>query len=123
MYPFGYGLSYTSFDYTNFCLSDSVMPMDGTITASVDITNTGEREGTEVVQLYIGDRVAKGVRPYKELRGYERITLQPKETRTVQFAIDADLLSYFEPYHLQWTIDPERWRSMWDPMPVRRRCV
>ena len=106
LYPFGYGLSYTSFDYTNFCLSDSVMPMDGTITASVDITNTGDREGTEVVQLYIGDRVAKGVRPYKELRGYERITLQPKETRTVQFAIDADLLSYFEPYHLQWTIEP-----------------
>ena len=87
-------------------LSDSVMTMDGQVTASVTVTNTGSVAGAEVVQLYIGDRVAKGVRPYKELRGFERITLAPGESREVSFTLDADRMGYYEPEHLQWTFEP-----------------
>ncbi len=111
LYPFGYGLSYTSFDYSPMTLSSSTMAMDGRVTASVTVTNTGEYTGTEVVQLYICDRVAKGVRPQKELRGFERITLAPGESKEVQFAINADLLGYYAPsadanLAPQWTIEP-----------------
>ena len=106
LYPFGYGLSYTTFDYSPLTLSDTVMAMDGHVTAKVTVTNSGSRKGSEVVQLYICDRVAKGVRPYKELRGFERITLEPGESREVAFTIDADRLGYFEPYGLEWTLEP-----------------
>ena len=106
LYPFGYGLSYTTFDYSPLTLSDSEMAMDGQVTARVTVTNTGTRPGSEVVQWYIGDRVAKGVRPYKELRGFERITLEPGESKEIVWTIDADQLGYFEPYTLQWTLEP-----------------
>ena len=106
LYPFGYGLSYTSFEYSDFHLTDSVMPLDGKVEARVTVTNTGARAGSEVVQLYIGDRVAKGVRPYKELRGFERLTLQPGESREVSFVLDADRMGYYEPEHLAWTLEP-----------------
>ena len=106
LYPFGYGLSYTQFEYTNFFLTDSIIPLDGKVEAHVTVTNTGERTGAEIVQLYIGDRVAKGVRPYKELRGFERLTLQPGESREVVFTLDADLMGYYEPYNLTWTLEP-----------------
>jgi len=106
LYPFGYGMSYTTFEYSPLTLSDSIMPMDGQVTARVTVTNTGTRKGSEVVQLYIGDRVAKGVRPYKELRGFERITLEPGESKEVSFVLDADLMGYFEPYGLEWTLEP-----------------
>ena len=99
LYPFGYGLSYTTFEYGPMTLSNDQLPMtnDQSVTASVTVTNTGNVKGTEVVQLYIGDRVAKGVRPYKELRGFERITLEPGESREVTFTITPDLLGYYAP--------------------------
>ena len=106
LYPFGYGLSYTTFEYSNFYLTDSVMPLDGSTEAHVTVTNTGNRSGAEVVQLYIGDLVAKGVRPYKELRGFERVNLLPGESREVVFTLDADRMSYYEPEHLSWTLEP-----------------
>ncbi len=108
LYPFGYGLSYTTFEYGPMTLSNDQLPMtnDQSVTASVTVTNTGKMRGSEVVQLYIGDRVAKGVRPYKELRGFERITLEPGESREVSFTIDADRLGYYEPATLQWTLEP-----------------
>lgn len=115
LYPFGYGLSYTTFEYSPMTLSDDKLQMttgksqitnSKSVTAKVTITNTGSTKGTEVVQLYIGDRVAKGVRPYKELRGFERITLEPGESREVTFTIDANLLGYYEPATLQWTLEP-----------------
>jgi len=115
LYPFGYGLSYTTFDYSPLTLSNDQLPMtnDQSVTAKVTVTNTGSRAGTEVVQLYIGDRVAKGVRPYKELRGFERVTLAPGESREVQFTITPDLLGYYAPVTgnpcpvaPQWTLEP-----------------
>ena len=106
LYPFGYGLSYTTFEYRDFYLTDSVMALDGKVEAHVTIANTGDKAGSEIVQLYIGDRVAKGVRPYKELRGFERITLQPGESKEVVFTLDADKMGYFEPEGLRWTLEP-----------------
>ena len=106
LYPFGYGLSYTSFAYSPMTLSSTTMPLNGEVTASVTVTNTGNCEGTEVVQLYIGDRVAKGVRPYKELRGFERITLAAGERKEVSFTLDADRMGYFDPEHFEWTLEP-----------------
>lgn len=105
LYPFGYGLSYTQFAYSNFYLTDSIMPLDGKVEARVTVTNTGNRAGAEVVQLYIGDRVAKGVRPYKELRGFERVTLDAGESREVVFTLDADRMGYYEPADLKWTLE------------------
>ena len=106
LYPFGYGLSYTTFDYSPMTLSSTTMPLDGHVIATVTVTNTGNRIGAEVVQLYIGDRVAKGVRPYKELRGFERVTLAPGESKEVSFTLDADRMGYYEPAHLEWTLEP-----------------
>ena len=106
LYPFGYGLSYTSFAYSPMTLSSTTMPLNGEVTASVTVTNTGNCEGPEVVQLYIGDRVAKGVRPYKELRGFERITLAAGERKEVSFTLDADRMGYFDPEHFEWTLEP-----------------
>jgi beta-glucosidase len=95
LYPFGYGLSYTTFDYSDITLSSSQMNADGTITASVTVTNSGKVKGTEVVQLYIRDLVGSVSRPVKELKGFERITLNPGESRTVDFTISADLLKFY----------------------------
>lgn len=115
LYPFGYGLSYTTFEYSPLTLSNDqlLMTNDQSVTASVTVTNTGSRAGAEVVQLYIGDRVAKGVRPYKELRGFERVTLAPGESREVQFTLTPDLLGYYapaagnpSPVAPQWTLEP-----------------
>ena len=105
LYPFGYGLSYTQFAYSNFFLTDSVMPLDGKVEAHVTVTNTGNRAGAEIVQLYIGDRVAKGVRPYKELRGFERVSLDAGESKEVVFTLDVDKMGYYEPADLKWTLE------------------
>ena len=105
LYPFGYGLSYTQFAYSNFFLTDSVMQLDGKVEAHVTVTNTGNRAGAEIVQLYIGDRVAKGVRPYKELRGFERVSLDAGESKEVVFTLDADKMGYYEPADLKWTLE------------------
>lgn len=97
VFPFGYGLSYTTFAYSNATLSGNVV--------SVDITNTGSREGKEVVQLYVSDRKSSLVRPVKELKAFEKISLQPGETKTVYFTITDDMLSYFEPDLHKWTLE------------------
>lgn len=72
----------------------------------MDITNTGSREGKEVVQLYVADRKAALVRPVKELKAFQKVALQPGETKTVQFTITDDMLSYFDPEAHQWTVEP-----------------
>ena len=95
LFPFGYGLSYTTFQYSPMTLSGNSMTQNGTIQASVTVTNTGNCEGTEVVQLYIRDMVGSIARPVQELKGFERISLKPGESRTVNFTINADLLKFY----------------------------
>ncbi|WP_066223987.1 beta-glucosidase BglX [Formosa haliotis] len=95
LFPFGYGLSYTSFKYSEVKLSSNSFHPNETVTASVDITNIGKREGKEIVQLYIRDLVGSITRPIKELKGFEIIELKPGETKTVSFKITAELLSFF----------------------------
>ena len=95
LFPFGYGLSYTTFEYSPFTLSSNSMTTSGDITATVTVTNTGRCEGTEVVQLYIRDMVGSIARPVQELKGFERISLKPGESRTVSFKINADLLKFY----------------------------
>ncbi len=95
LFPFGYGLSYTTFQYSSMTLSSNSMTQSGTIQASVTVTNTGAVEGSEVVQLYIRDIVGSIARPVQELKGFERISLKPGESRTVNFTINADLLKFY----------------------------
>lgn len=93
-YPFGYGLSYTNFDYSEPKLSTESMTADGTVTVSVEVTNTGSCKGAEVIQMYVSDVVSRVARPAKELKGFEKVTLEPGETKTVAFHIGAEQLQY-----------------------------
>ena len=95
LYPFGYGLSYTTFSYSDVTLSANEMAKNGSVTATVTVTNTGKRDADEVVQLYVHDLVASIARPVKELKGFERIHLAAGESKTVTFTIGADQLSFY----------------------------
>ncbi len=95
LYPFGYGLSYTSFSYGKPRLSADTISDGGKITLTVDVTNTGNRNGDEVVQLYVRDLVGSVSRPVKELKGFERISLKKGETRAVSFTIGTDDLKFY----------------------------
>jgi beta-glucosidase len=94
LFPFGYGLSYTTFSYSEPRVDPARITPEGRTTVSVDVTNTGDRAGDEVVQLYIRDRVSEVTRPIQQLRGFQRVTLAPGETRTVTFELGPDELSY-----------------------------
>ncbi len=96
LYPFGFGLSYTTYSYSDISLSSAAMPENGKITASVTVTNTGERDGEEIVQLYIRDRVASISRPIKELKGFQRTAIAKGESKTVSFEITKEQLSYYD---------------------------
>lgn len=87
-FPFGYGLSYTSFAYSNLKINKTEIGEDDTVTVSVDVTNTGDMEGKEIVQLYISDQTKAARRPIQELKGYEKVSLKPGETKTVVFTLD-----------------------------------
>ncbi|MDD2797766.1 MAG: beta-glucosidase BglX [Bacteroidales bacterium] len=104
-YPFGFGLSYTKFAYSELILSDSTMNEDGRIEVSVVVTNVGERKGEEVVQLYLRDRVASLVRPVKELKGFQKISLLAGESKAVRFAINKEKLSFYNA-NLEWRPEP-----------------
>ena len=95
LYPFGYGLSYTTFSYSDVTLSANEMAKNGSVTATVTVTNTGKRDADEVVQLYVHDLVASIARPVKELKGFERIHLAAGESKTVTFTIGVDQLSFY----------------------------
>lgn len=96
LYPFGYGLSYTRFEYTNLIVTPQQASAGQTISIRADIINTGERAGDEVVQLYVRVKRASVTRPVKELKGFKRLTLQPGETRTVTFELAVNQLAYYD---------------------------
>jgi beta-glucosidase len=112
LYPFGFGLSYTTFRHSNLRLSADQLKLDGELSVCVDVTNTGERVGDEVVQLYVQHLGSTVVRPQKELKGFQRITLEPGETRTVTFLLTAEALAYWETDFGGWHVEADRVRVM-----------
>ena len=94
LFPFGYGLSYTTFEYSNLRISPKAIKPDGKVKVSFDVQNVGDRKGDEVVQLYIRDVVGSVTRPVKELKGFKRVTLKPCEKRTVEFTLGPEELSF-----------------------------
>ncbi len=111
LYPFGYGLSYTTFSYGKLTLSADNMTENGKITATVSVTNTGNFDGTEVVQLYLRDMVGSISRPVKELKGFERVTLKKGESRNVSFEINADMLKFYNS-NLDYVCEPGDFQVM-----------
>jgi beta-glucosidase len=111
LFPFGHGLSYTSFSYSAPTVSPAQVKPDGRATVSVDVTNTGKRAGDEVVQFYIRAEVSRATRPVMELKGFRRITLAPGELRTVTFEVGPEQLSYYGP-NLKRVVEPGRFRLM-----------
>ncbi|GKV88111.1 beta-glucosidase BglX [Pectobacterium carotovorum] len=111
LYPFGYGLSYTTFSVSDVRLSSQTMKRNGTINASVTVKNTGSRAGETVVQLYVHDVVASISRPLKELRGFEKVMLQPGESRTVTFTLDQEALKFYNA-RMQQVVEPGKFDVM-----------
>ncbi|WP_010664649.1 beta-glucosidase BglX [Marinilabilia salmonicolor] len=105
LFPFGYGLSYTTFEYANAKISSDKFQSGSSLTASVEVTNTGDLDGEEVVQLYLRDRVGSVVRPVKELKGFEKIHLKAGETKTVEFSIDEEMLKMYN-IDMEWVAEP-----------------
>ncbi len=106
LFPFGYGLSYTTFEYDNLQLSDTVITPDKSLTVTADVTNTGDRTGREIVQLYIRDVYGSVTRPVKELRGFRKVTLEPCQKKTVSFVINpTEHLSFYD-YNMNYAVEP-----------------
>lgn len=111
LYPFGYGLSYTKFQYSNFRLSKETIAKDGEVEVSLDVTNVGDVYGEDVPQFYIHDEYSSVVRPYKELAGFERVGLNPGETKTVTVAIGPRQLRLLN-RDFQWEVEPGNFTIM-----------
>jgi len=109
LYPFGYGLSYTTFSYNDITLSSTELQRGGSITATVTVTNTGKLAGEEVVQLYIRDLVGSVTRPVKELKGFQKISLAPEERKQVSFTITEEDLKFYD-NNLQFAAEPGEFR-------------
>jgi beta-glucosidase len=112
LYPFGYGLSYTTFAYSNLRTSAPRLASDGQIVVSVNVRNTGRREGQEVVQLYVEHMGSKVERPIKELKGFERVALKVGETKTVRMTLKAKDLGYWDSQKKQWVVEAENVKLM-----------
>ncbi|HSK62399.1 MAG TPA: beta-glucosidase BglX, partial [Pyrinomonadaceae bacterium] len=114
LYPFGYGLSYTKFTIGQPELSATSIPPNGELTVSVEVQNTGLLTGDEVVQLYIRDEASSVTRPVKELKGFQRITLQPKEKRRVQFTLTPEHLGFYN-REMRWVVEPGAFKVLVGP--------
>ncbi len=111
LFPFGFGLSYTTFKYSNVRLSKARIRANEQASVSVDVTNTGKLRGDEVVQMYIRDEVSSVTRPLKELKGFQRIPLEPGEMRTVTFSITPDKLQFYD-RSMRRVVEPGKFRVM-----------
>jgi len=107
LYPFGYGLSYTSFSFDNLKVTPTVSTA-GVIEVSADVTNTGSRSGDAVVQLYIHQRAGSASRPVRQLKGFERVPLEPGAKRTIHFTLGKDELQFWSPSEKKWVVEPEQ---------------
>jgi beta-glucosidase len=103
LFPFGYGLTYATFQYSNLHVEASTIASNGTLHVTADVQNTGQHAATEVVQFYVHDRVAPTSRPVRELKGFSRVTLAPGEHKTVEFSVDAKDLGSYDP-SLNWIV-------------------
>jgi beta-glucosidase len=108
LYPFGYGLSYTTFQYANLHLTRATMGPDDTNEVSVDVTNTGSVPGDAVAQIYIHQRYGSASRPVRQLEGFRRITLQPGETKTLTFPLGRNELQFWDPQTKRWVVEPSQ---------------
>ena len=111
-FPFGHGLSYTTFEYSNAKAAKPSMTASGTLKVSVDVENTGDYDGAEIVQLYIADPEASIDRPAKELKGFEKVYLKTGEKKTVTFEIDAEDLSWFDADKHEWVAEPGEFQAL-----------
>jgi len=108
LYPFGYGLSYTTFAYSKLRANTARLAKDGQVTVSVKVRNTGKRDGQEVVQLYVKHMGSRVDRPVKELKGFQRVALKAGETKTVQLTLKAKDLAYWDAAKKQWVVEDEK---------------
>jgi len=111
LFPFGHGLSYTNFEYSNLKISPTQIGPWGEVEVSVDVLNSGQRQGAETVQLYVNDLVSSVTRPVRELKGFEKIVLQPGEKRTVRFKLGHEELSFLD-RNLEPVVEPGTFRVM-----------
>lgn len=112
LFPFGYGLSYTTFDYGKAKADKAKMSANGTITISVPVTNSGSRDGQEIVQLYISDLKSSLPRPVKELKAFKKVNVPAGKTVTVDFTIDKGALSFFDPEKHDWVAEPGKFEAL-----------
>jgi len=105
LFPFGYGLSYTTFKYSNLRLSAKSITPNDTLKVKVDVTNTGKVTGKEIVQLYVRDVKSTFARPEKELKAFEKVELKPKQTKTVTFTLDREAFWYFDTLLNRWNTE------------------
>jgi beta-glucosidase len=111
LYEFGYGLSYTDFEYSNLKIEPRSIATGGTVRVSADVKNKGDRAGAEVVQLYLHDVIGTVVTPVKELRGFEKVQLDPGQTKTVTFAVTPEHMALLD-RHLEWVVEPGTFEVM-----------
>ena len=114
LYPFGHGLSYTTYEYTDFKLAKEAITPTESINATVKVTNTGKRDGVEIVQLYIRDRFSSATRPVKELKDFARVALKAGETKEITFTITPEKLSFYD-RDMKWTVEPGEFIVMVGP--------
>ena len=112
LFPFGHGLSYTTFKYGKAVADKKVMGQDEVLTVTVPVTNAGSREGSEVVQLYISDLKSSLPRPVKELKGFSKVRLAPGETKEVTFTIGKEALSFFDDGRHKWVAEPGKFEAI-----------
>ena len=112
LFPFGHGLSYTQFEYSNLQITPAAIPSNGQVSISVDVTNVGNRQGDEVVQLYVHDVNASVVTSVKELKGFERISLESAQTKTVTFILPAEKLAFYDVGQEKFIVEPGMFEIM-----------